>query len=147
MSSHILTTFQPIPLRVRFTSLSRATLRFIFFSQYSRLACGTRHFRGCPCQKHPSTNTTTFLRGNEKSGLPKIGYCLRQPTILDLRRTATNIFSVDLFPTDLTCAIIHERFFLLKVSMPSYTLKALKILMNFIRLLQPFQAIYGRFPC
>jgi hypothetical protein len=113
-------TCQPFSLSVRLTSLSLAMLRAIFFFQYARFALGTRHLRGCPCQKHPSTNTATLSLGNTKSGFPKSGYALRQPVILAFRSIDARTFSVDLFPADLTCAMIHERFWGLNVSILCY---------------------------
>lgn len=117
--SQILITFQPCSFSVRTTSLSRAMLRAILLDQYSRFFLGSRHFLGCPCQKQPSTKTATLARGNTKSGFPKRGYFLRQPTILSLRKMARRAASVDAFPLDFTWAIIQERFFELTMSIVS----------------------------
>ena len=70
VSSQILTTFQPFFWRAQVTTRSRATFREILRNQYGLFAFGIRHFRGCPCQKHPSTKTATLALGKTKSGLP-----------------------------------------------------------------------------
>lgn len=114
--SQILTTFQPFSLSDRVTRRSLTTLRAIFCSQYARCAFGIRHFVGWPCQKQPSTNTATRAVGNTTSGFPWREYRRRHPVMPFSRKTVIRQASVERFPPDFTCAMIHERFCRLNVS-------------------------------
>lgn len=91
------------------TCLSRLKFPEIFSFQYSTLEDGIRQCLEHPCQKQPSMNTAILFFGKTKSGLPTMGQWRRQPTIDDDLRSVTKRCSVDLFPEDLTAAIIRER--------------------------------------
>src|SRR5438046_10078635 len=68
--SHNRSTVHPSLRSVLVVSRSRIMFLFIFANQYSRLLSGWRRCLGHPCQKQPSTKTTTFSRLKTKSGLP-----------------------------------------------------------------------------
>ena len=68
-----------------------------------------REHLGQPCQKQPSTKTTTLAFGNAKSGLPGSGKWRRHPVIRAARKIATMRCSVLAFPVERTRAMIRER--------------------------------------
>lgn len=114
--SQIRITRQPHLRRSRFTRWSRALFPLIFFFQNARLLAGILKCFGQPCQKHPSTKMAIFCFENEKSGLPKIEICLRQPVILFCRNRRASAISVSLFPRPRIRDITSERFALVKTS-------------------------------
>jgi hypothetical protein len=114
--SHIRTTRQPNFLNVRFTSRSLTRFLASFFTQNGRLLRGIRACLGHPCQKHPSTSTTTFSRANRKSGRPKIGRCRRHPVMPCCRKILINASSVSLFPRPRIFDITSDRFCFVKTS-------------------------------
>src|ERR1700728_361888 len=93
------TTAQPLCLKARDARLSLRRFPSIFSRQARALVLAVR-FRpqSCPCQKQPSTNTATFIRGHAKSGRPGRSWCRRQPPILSPRRRNARRFSVVAFP-------------------------------------------------
>lgn len=66
--SQILTTFHPAQRNAVVAVLSREMLACIFGIQYFVLVFGLRQHTGHPCQKQPSTNTTTLSLRKTKSG-------------------------------------------------------------------------------
>jgi len=58
----------------------------------------------------------SFAPRKTKSGLPENFWFLRQPVILPARKIEINLSSVDLFPRDLTVAMIFDRYSLENVS-------------------------------
>ncbi len=64
------TTFHPNRRSSIPTLRSRSLFRVIFVTQKSLDGLGTRRHFVQPCQKHPSINTATRLRGNIMSGDP-----------------------------------------------------------------------------
>lgn len=86
---------------------------------------------GQPCQKQPSTKTAILCRGKQKSGVPRTGYCRRQPEMPFSRKAARTKDSVDLFPFDLTFAMIFERSDVETVSIPYYEITSIHDSSNF----------------
>lgn len=70
--SHIRMTEKPLALSLREIAASRLLFLAIFARQYSLFVWGICPQRGQPCQKHPSTNTTTRWPLNQKSGWPRM---------------------------------------------------------------------------
>src|SRR5690606_40133745 len=79
-------------------SSSRARFRANLAAQYLALVFGSVWCSGQPCQKHPSTNTATFARGNTRSAVRRIPGRGRRftkylrPRAWTSRRTATSDF-------------------------------------------------------
>ena len=103
------TTTHPDSRSLRLTSRSRLRLRSIFFCQYSRLLFGRRYFWGLPCQKSPSTNTTTRCNRKTKSGRPSKLLARRHPLILCFLSKRINRSSVERFPALRIFAIMADR--------------------------------------
>ena len=106
------------PWACRASVVFRSRLRFLlnFSFQNSEFLLGVWPHLGQPCQKHPSTKTTSRTLGNKKSGFPESPFgCICQP--LTPSRTSANRkrFSVVLFPFPRTADIARER----TVSTPS----------------------------
>ena len=114
--SQILRTRQPFFRRVRVTSLSRVLLRENFRLQNARLVAGLLGCFGHPCQKQPSTKTTSRCLRNVKSGFPKMGRCRRHPVILFCRRRMASAISVALLPRPRMRDMTSERFAFVKTS-------------------------------
>ena len=89
----------------------RSRLRFpaIFRFQNPALLRGGTKCAGQPCQKHPSTNTTTLTRRNVKSGRPGRDRCRRQPVIWFARNNRAKATSVERFPCPRILAMSAER--------------------------------------
>ena len=114
--SQILRTRQPFFLRVLVTNLSRFLLAVSLRLQKARLPDGVFECFGHPCQKQPSTKTTSLFLRNVKSGFPKMGRCRRQPVILFCRSSRASAISVALLPRPRMRDITSERFALVKTS-------------------------------
>jgi hypothetical protein len=126
--SHTRMTIQPWRRRVLATFLSRRQFSAILASQNVWLLLGARRHRGQPCQKHPSTKSATRILGQQKSGVPRIGYCRRHPISPRWRSKRASLTSVERLPLDRTAAIILERVALsyLSTTPLSYRLGALE---------------------
>ncbi len=102
-------TRQPRDLRIPRTRLSLAMLSAIFLIQNPRFDFGVRRCVGHPCQKHPSTNTTTRSPRKTKSGLPGSVDPRRQPFTPAERSRRAIDNSVESLPRPRTRAICAER--------------------------------------
>jgi hypothetical protein len=102
-------TRHPNCRNVLLTCRSRRRFTRIFSSQKDFLVSGARRQRGHPCQKQPSTNNATLCLGQQKSGVPRIGRCLRHPPSPMSRNRLTMRSSVERFPLARTADIILER--------------------------------------
>lgn len=109
-------TFHPLLRSVASTRLSRRLLFSILSRQNAAFVFGSLPCFGHPCQKHPSTKTTTLRFGNAKSGRPGNGRCLRHPVMPHSLKRRTRRSSVERLPTLLTRAISALRSPLVKVS-------------------------------
>lgn len=67
--SHTRTTLHPAVRRSASVCLSRATFRASLSAHQAAFAFGLVACSGHECQKHPSTKTATFARGNTTSAL------------------------------------------------------------------------------
>lgn len=97
--SQIRMTVHPCARSWRATRRSRRWLRSIFLRHSRALVLGVTFFpQSCPCQKQPSTKTTTFSLRQTKSGFPGNGRCRRQPLSPDFRSRRTIVISVVSLP-------------------------------------------------
>jgi hypothetical protein len=112
--SHIRALRHPACRSLRATVLSRATLLSNFrIQKFSRLFGVYANLQPeWRCQKHPSTNTAIFSRGNTKSGLPNTRELRRQPVIRYSRNREISRNSVSRFPRarirDITCDLFSR---------------------------------------
>jgi hypothetical protein len=98
------------PDRARKRLIRRSRRRFVrnLVFQNTRLETGTllqRH----PCQKHPSTKTTTFCLRKTKSGRPRSLTPRRHPQIPAVRIRLIKVISVLVFPLPLLFRIMRVR--------------------------------------
>ena len=85
--SQITWTVQPSSSNAARLRSSRSTLRSNFTTQYSTLLFGMLGLQcGHLCQKHPLTNSATFLPGHATSGCPGTFHCSRYPVRPAARR-------------------------------------------------------------
>jgi hypothetical protein len=97
--SQIRITRQPAARSVRVTRRSRRRLSYIFCCQEMALRFGLRFLpQSWPCQKQPSTNTTSFAFGKTKSGLPGSRKLRRHPRRPAKRMRRRSFNSVLAFP-------------------------------------------------
>jgi hypothetical protein len=100
--SQTLIVRQPDRLRRRPTSRSRERFFWNLRDQNARFVAGIRRHLAHPCQKHPSTKTTSFARANTKSGRPgNFDLCPNFQPLLPARISSERMrHSVDLLPVD-----------------------------------------------
>lgn len=104
------TTFHPACRSSRLIRRSRDRFRASLADQKSLFELTFRLHFGHPCQKHPSTNTSTRSIRNVKSGRPCRGCFLRQPVIPCCRIIDASRSPVLAFPEDLIAAMTSDRF-------------------------------------
>jgi hypothetical protein len=114
--SQIRSTLQPPSRRHFVTRRSRDLLRRNFAFQNPAFVRGLLPCLGQPCQKHPSTKTASFRRGNTKSGRPVNREPRRHPVIPCLWKISIRRSSVPLFPELRTQDITADLFDLEKTS-------------------------------
>jgi len=97
--------------RSRFdTNRSRFLFVRNFARQYLVLVLGNRPQIGHPCQKQPSTKTTSLSARKKKSGFPRTsGGRIAHPLIPARTSPALNLASVVLFPPLLLARMIFDR--------------------------------------
>jgi hypothetical protein len=108
--SQIRITTHPFLVNSLVTIRSRRTFAINFLFQNGLLFVGILKCFGQLCQKQPSTKIAIFSFLNTKSGLPRIGECLRQPLIPVARSNFAKATSVFLFPRPRMSDITSDRF-------------------------------------
>lgn len=112
--SQILKIDQPSLLSFLFIRLSLRMFAATFLRQKAALDLGFRFLLHIlhPCQKHPSTNTASFIFGKMKSGFPGIVATLaRHPVSLSFLSMLRTASSVERVPRPFIAAITADRFF------------------------------------
>ena len=102
-------TLQPSFRSLRLTRRSRRRFDTILALQKPVLLFDGRSQLGQPCQKHPSTKTTTLAFENTKSGLPQRAIPRRQPVRCHFLNSLIRQVSVVRFPRDRIRDILYER--------------------------------------